>query len=75
MPLAESPRRMKKTATASTPPIAKGMRQPQPSRSRTGRVACSTRSTVSAMSWPEIRVTYWKLENEPRLLRPAISDR
>jgi hypothetical protein len=60
---------------ASTPPAAKGMRQPQASRSWTGRIACNNSSTHKAINWPEIRVTYWKLEKKPRFSRPAISDR
>ncbi len=66
---------MRQTASASTPPSAKGMRHPHASICAEERQACSTSSRASETSWPEISVTYWKLDQKPRCFRPAISDR
>ena len=65
---------MTKTTTASRPPITKGMRQPQASRSALGIRFCKTISTARAVSWPMIRVVNWKLDQKPRRVLPAISD-
>ncbi|MOA32149.1 hypothetical protein D3C78_1533440 [compost metagenome] len=69
------PRRRNMATTAHSAPITKGTRQPQLSSCSVVRVCCRTISTARAMSWPEIRVTYWKLEKKPRCSLVAISDR
>ncbi|MNP68661.1 hypothetical protein D3C76_1646500 [compost metagenome] len=67
------PRRKYNATTAHRAPMANGIRQPQAYSCSVVRVFCSTISTPSAMSWPEIRVTYWKLEKKPRRSLVAIS--
>ncbi|MCY1547441.1 hypothetical protein D9M68_835040 [compost metagenome] len=69
------PRRRNMATTAHRAPMKKGTRQPQLSSCSVFRVCCRTISTARAMSWPEIRVTYWKLEKNPRCSLVAISDR
>jgi hypothetical protein len=66
--------RIQNTTTASTAPIAKGMRHPQACRASLSMTFCRTISTARARSWPMISVTYWKLDQKPRRARPAISD-
>ncbi|MNI34436.1 hypothetical protein D3C73_884270 [compost metagenome] len=69
------PRRSQNTTTARPAPTKKGMRQPQALSASSVIVACRTMSNSRARSWPEIRVTYWKLDQKPRFLAVAISDR
>ena len=38
-------------------------------------LACKTTSNASAISWPPMMVTYWKLDQKPRRSRSAISER
>ncbi|MEY9883653.1 hypothetical protein ABIA43_005187 [Bradyrhizobium sp. USDA 328] len=57
------PRRITAAKIASSAPIAKGMRQPQAfSSSGVRKTFCRSSSTMIAVSWPPISVTYWKLE-------------
>ena len=63
------------TTTAKAAPTKKGMRQPQAARSDSLRVFCSRISRSRARSWPEISVTYWKLDQKPRCSAVAISAR
>ncbi|MNE52308.1 hypothetical protein D3C80_1469730 [compost metagenome] len=67
------PRRRYRATTAHSAPITNGTRQPQAYSCSVVRVCCRTISTARAMSWPEIRVTYWKLEKKPRRSLLAIS--
>ena len=67
-------RRSHRTTSAATPPIANGMRQPHSVRSPLGMTFCRITRTSSAIIWPPISVTYWKLEKNPRRLEVAASD-
>ncbi|MNF02609.1 hypothetical protein D3C80_2017820 [compost metagenome] len=67
------PRRRYSATTAHSAPITKGTRQPQAYSCSVVSVCCRMISTARAMSWPEIRVTYWKLEKKPRRSLLAIS--
>ncbi len=69
------PVRIQNTTTASSAPMKNGMRQPQALRSASGITCCSSTTMPWAVREPAIRVTYWKLDQKPRRLRPATSDR
>ncbi|MNK69323.1 hypothetical protein D3C87_887060 [compost metagenome] len=69
------PRRRYSATTAHSAPMANGIRQPHAYSCSVVSTFCSTIRTPSAMSWPEIRVTYWKLEKKPRRSLVAISER
>jgi hypothetical protein len=56
-------RRITAAKIAIMAPITKGIRQPQAfNSSGVKNTFCSNNSTMIAVSWPPIRVTYWKLE-------------
>ena len=68
------PRRIHITVTAAKAPITKGIRQPQSCRASALNRLCRMICTIKARTWPLTRVTYWKLEKNPRRFLVAISD-
>jgi hypothetical protein len=46
----------------AAPPMAKGMRQAQRSKSSSDTLACKASNTPKAVSCPAISVTHWELE-------------
>ncbi|MBR8642781.1 hypothetical protein KEF29_34430 [Streptomyces tuirus] len=56
------PRRSHSTTTAPAAPTTNAIRQPQDSICAALSSCCRTICRPSAVSWPAMRVTYWKLE-------------